>query len=429
LSSPSPDVWRHKIAQVEGENVIESEEIKILTNPTEIRQIYVDLINSAKSEISLIIATPNALRRNLTGGIIDMLRVAAQKRNVKVNLVIPAYEDQIYTVTDSFQRIGLMPTIQNFQVKTILPMTRQTHKIKSTFLVIDRKTSFIIDVKDDTKQNLIDAVGFASYYNSRSRTESYRYIFETIWRQADLYESLARANKGLKEAYEQLKIHDAMEKEFINIAAHELRTPAQAVIGYAEMLKKFPDRNKNYEDAILRNAERLYGLVTKMLDVARIESQSLTLDKTSIDLNEKIQNVIRDVSQQAHVNQHKKVPIIFEAKEPITISADKARMFQVFANLLNNALEFTNDGNIVINASKSEKTNEAIVTITDSGTGLDPEIVPHLFSKFRTKSDKGIGLGLYIVKNIVEAHGGRIEAHNNINAKGATFTVLLPLLG
>jgi two-component system sensor histidine kinase VicK len=220
-----------------------------------------------------------------------------------------------------------------------------------------------------------------------------------------------------------------MEKEFINIAAHELRTPAQAVIGYAEMLKKFPDRNKNYEDAILRNAERLYGLVTKMLDVARIESQSLTLDKTSIDLNEKIQNVIRDVSQQAHVNQHKKVPIIFEAKEPITISADKARMFQVFANLLNNALEFTNDGNIVINASKSEKTNEAIVTITDSGTGLDPEIVPHLFSKFRTKSDKGIGLGLYIVKNIVEAHGGRIEAHNNINAKGATFTVFLPLLG
>jgi hypothetical protein len=161
LSSPSPDVWRDKIAQVEGENVIEPEEIKILTNPTEIRQIYIDLINSAKSEISLIIATPNALRRNLTGGIINMLRVAAQEKNVKVNLVIPAYEDQIYTVTDSFQRIGLMPTIQNFQVKTILPMTRQTHKIKSTFLVIDRKTSFIIDVKDDTKQNLIDAVGFA----------------------------------------------------------------------------------------------------------------------------------------------------------------------------------------------------------------------------------------------------------------------------
>jgi two-component system, OmpR family, sensor histidine kinase VicK len=426
LKSP-PDVYREKLAQVGEENVIEPEEMKILSDPIEIRQTYFNLIKSAKSEISLIIATPNALRRNLSGGIINSLRDAAEERNVKVYLVIPAYEDQIYAATDTFQRIGLMSTLENFQIKTILPMTRQTHKIKSTFLVIDKNTSFIIDVKDDTKQNLIDAVGFASYYNSKSRTESYRYIFETIWRQADLYESLARANKGLKEAYEKLKHHDAMEKEFINIAAHELRTPSQAIIGYAEMLKQFPDRSKHYEDAILRNAERLYGLLTKMLDVARIESQTLKLEKTSIDLNEKIQNVIRDILQQAHVDSHEKVSIIFKPQEPITISADKARMFQVFANLLNNALKFTNDGNIIITATKSDKTNEAIVTITDSGKGLDPAIIPHLFSKFKTKSEKGIGLGLYIAKNIVEAHGGRIEAHNNVSGKGATFTVFLPL--
>jgi signal transduction histidine kinase len=412
---------------VEEENLIEPEEIKLLSNPVEIRQTYIDLISSAKSEISLIIATPNALRRNLNSGIINMLRDAAEEKNVQVNLVIPAYEDQIYAATDTFERIGLMPTIQNFQVKTILPMTRQTHKIKSTFLVIDGRTSFIIDIKDDTKQDLIEAAGFASYYNSKSRTESYKYIFETIWRQAELYESLARANKGLKEAYEKVKLHDAMEKEFINIAAHELRTPSQAIIGYAEMLKEFPDRNKHYEDAILRNAERLYGLVTKMLDVSRIESQTLKLEKINIDLNEKIQNVIRDISQQAHVKSHEKVSIIFEPKEPITISADKARMFQVFANLINNALKFTSDGNIIISTTKSDKSNEAIITITDSGTGLDPDTVPHLFSKFKTKSDKGIGLGLYIAKSIVEAHGGRIEAYNNANGKGATFTVSLPL--
>jgi len=412
-----------------GEDIIESEEIKILSNPVEISQQYVDLINSAKSEISLIIATPNALRRNLKGGIINMLREATEKKDVKVNLIVPAHEDQIHEAADTFQRIGIMPTIQNFRVRTILPMTRQTHKIKSTFLIVDRQSSFIIDVKDDTQENLIDAVGSASYYSSKSRTESYSYIFETVWRQADLYESLAHANKSLKDAYEKLKLHDAMEKEFINIAAHELRTPAQAIIGYAELLKACPDRSQQYEEAISRNAARLYTLVTDMLDVARIESQTLKLDKTSFDLNQKIENVIKDIGQQTGTDSHKKVRILFEPKDSITITADKSRMFQVISNLLNNALKFTNDGTIVVNANKKDETHEAIITITDSGTGIDPEIIPHLFSKFKTKSEKGVGLGLFIAKNIIESHGGKIDAYNNVNAKGATFSVTLPLNG
>ena len=254
-----------------------------MTNPVEIRQQYINLIKSAKSEISLIIATPNALRRNLNGGIINMLRDAAEKKNVKINLIIPAYEDQIYKAADAYHSIGLLPTIQNFQIRTILPMTRQTHMIKSTFLTVDRQFSFIIDIRDDTQENLIDAASSASYYSSKSRTESYSYIFETVWRQADLYESLAQANKGLKAAYEKLKLHDAMEQEFINLAAHELRTPAQAIIGYSEMLKVCPDKREQYDEAISRNAARLYSLVTDMLDVARIESQTLKLDKTSFE--------------------------------------------------------------------------------------------------------------------------------------------------
>jgi two-component system, OmpR family, sensor histidine kinase VicK len=423
----SRDIHQDDLARAEQAEIIEPEEIKILSDPYEIRQTYLDLIESAKSEISLIIATPNALRRNLTGGIIKKLRDAATERNVRVNLVIPAYEDQIYAATDTFQQIGLMPSINNFSAKTILPMTRQTHRIKSTFLVIDKMISFIIDVKDDTRQTLVEAVGYASYYKSKSRTESYSYIFETIWRQADLFQSLAFANKELKDAYEGLKTHDAMEKEFINIAAHELRTPAQAIIGYAEMMEKSPERNKNYEHAILRNADRLYELVKKMLDVARIESQTLKLDKTNIDLNEKISNVISDVTQQVGMKRSNAVPILFEPKGEIGIHADKARLFQVFSNLLVNAIKFTKNGKIVITATKSDATNEAIVTITDTGTGLDSDIVPDLFSKFKTKSDKGIGLGLYIAKSIVEAHGGRIEARNNINNRGATFRVTLPL--
>jgi signal transduction histidine kinase len=231
----------------------------------------------------------------------------------------------------------------------------------------------------------------------------------------------------LKDAYEALKTHDAMEKEFINIAAHELRTPAQAIIGYAEMLTRSDERNKYYESAILRNADRLYDLVTRMLDVARIESQTLKLDKTVVDLNEKISNVIKDVTQESRVDKTNSVPIIFEPKGEIKVIADKARLFEVFSNLLTNAIKFTRAGNITISAIKSDGTNEAIISITDTGAGLDPDIVPDLFSKFKTKSDKGIGLGLYITKSIVEEHGGRIEARNNVNGNGSTFTVTLPL--
>jgi len=426
MSAPPLESKHDKFTEME--DVIEPEGIQILTNPVEIRQQYINLINSAKFEISLIIATPNALRRNLSGGIINMLIDAAEKRDIKMNLIIPAFEDQIHKAADTFQSIGLMRTIQNFQIRTILPMTRQTHMIKSTFLIVDRQFSFIIDIKDDTQDNLIDAASSASYYSSKSRTESYNYIFETIWRQADLYESLAHANKSLKEAYEELKLHDAMEQEFINLAAHELRTPAQAIIGYSEMLKVCPEKREQYDEAISRNAARLYSLVTDMLDVARIESQTLKLDKTNFDLNQKIENVILDTKQQMDADANKKVRIKFEPKDSIQVRGDKTRIFQVFSNLLNNAVKFTDDGMIVVNAQKSTEKLEAIITIKDSGTGIDPEVIPNMFSKFITKSKRGVGLGLYIAKNIVEAHGGKIDAYNNMNEKGATFIVTLPLV-
>jgi signal transduction histidine kinase len=426
MSAPPLETKENKVSW--GEFEVQPEEFKVLSNPVEIRHWYINLINSAKSEISLIIATPNALRRNLSGGMINLLKDAADKREVKIRLIVPAKEDQIHKAEDSFQHIGLMPTSNNFEIRTILPMTHRTSQIKSTFLIVDKQTSFIIDVKDDTRENLIEAVGFASYYRSGSRAESYSYVFDTIWRQAELYESLAQANKSLNEANKKLELQDAMEKEFINIAAHELRTPAQAIIGYSEMLKSFPDRRQQYEEAISRNAVRLYSLVTDMLDVARIESQTLKIERTSFDLNQKIENVIKDIKQQKS-SEYNKVRILFVPDKPITIYADKARIFQVLANLLSNALKFTTEGIIFVSATRNDGTKEAIITITDSGTGIDPEILPHLFSKFKSKSEKGLGLGLYIAKNIVEAHGGEIGAYNNTNGKGATFSVKIPLNG
>jgi two-component system sensor histidine kinase VicK len=404
---------------------VDLEEVKVLSDPLEIRNTYINLISSANFEISLIIATPKALQRNYRGGIITMLIEAAQKRNVNVNLIIPTYDKDI--IKEDFFRNESLATNFKFRMKTIVPAIKETHMIKTTFLIIDRKSLFIIDIKDDSKENFTEAVGFATFHRSKSRTESYSFIFDTLWRQADLHESLRGANKNLLYAYEKLKEHDALEKEFIDLAAHELRTPSQSIIGYSEMLKALPERNKQYEEAISRNAERLYSLVTNMLSVARIESQTMKLNKTVFDLNSKIQNVIRDISQQVESDKRNKVRIDFNPIGKINITADKEKIFQVFANLLNNAIKFTDYGTITISAKHGDNANEVIVTIKDSGPGIDPEIIPHLFSKFKTKSEKGLGLGLYISKSIVETHHGKIEAYNNPDSKGATFIVTLPL--
>jgi signal transduction histidine kinase len=424
-------LWNNAIIQHDKISSIEvgvdPGEVKVISDPHEIRTTYLNLIKSANSEISLIIATPKALQRNYRGGIISMLIEASEKRNVNVNLVIPTYEND--KIEDDFLHTKSLAKNFRFRVKSIVPVTTQTHKIKTTFLIVDKKSVLIIDVKDDNKNNFIEAVGYATFHTSKSRTESYNFIFDTIWRQADLYESLREANKNLLYSYQKLEEHDALEKEFINLAAHELRTPSQSIVGYSEMLKVLPKRNKQYEEAILRNAERLYSLVTNMLNIARIESQTMELNKTIFDLNIKIDNVIKDISQQLELRRDNKVTIEFKPIGKINITADKEKIFQVFSNLLNNALKFTNQGTIIITVKQKEKTNQVVVTVKDSGPGIDPEILPHLFTKFKAKSEKGLGLGLYISKNIIEAHHGKIEAYNNPNSKGATFVVTLPLKG
>jgi signal transduction histidine kinase len=406
---------------------VESEQVKVISDASDVRKTYFNLIDSAKFEISLIIATPNSLKRNYREGIISKLIEASEKRNVNVYLAIPTYDNDELQM-DIFKSRQLEKNYR-FHVKSIASVTTETHKIKTTFLVIDRKTVFIKDVKDDIKDNFIEAVGYATLHTSKSRAESYNFIFDTVWRQADLYESLKEANKNLLYSYQKLEEHDAMEKEFVNLAAHELRTPSQSIIGYSEMLKDSPERNKRYEEAILRNAEKLYSLVTNMLNIARIESQTMKLNKSNFDLNKNIENVINDVSQQNKLRVDDRVRIEFKPTDKIHIVADKEKVIQVFANLINNALKFTSKGVIKISAVRDEKADKAIVTIRDSGSGIDADIFPHLFSKFKTKSEKGLGLGLYISKSIVDAHHGKIEAYNNPNSKGATFVVTLPLNG
>ena len=236
------------------------------------------------------------------------------------------------------------------------------------------------------------------------------------------------ANEQLKKINEDLKKHDELQKQFINMAAHELRTPSQAIIGFAELLSKSSKRNRDYEATLLRNANRLHKLSTDMLDAARIEAGTMKIDKSEFDLNEKIKNVITDVKQASEkaINDNH-IQIIFQPKESIIVNADKAKIFQVISNLLNNAIKFSDHGTIVLTAHKNEETKNAVVIITDTGKGIDAKLLPDLFLRFRAKSETGTGLGLFISKKIIEAHGGEITGYNNPIGKGATFTFTLPL--
>jgi signal transduction histidine kinase len=263
---------------------------------------------------------------------------------------------------------------------------------------------------------------------------------------------LAESNKELTFVNEQLKAHDKMQDEFINIAAHELRTPAQSILGYAELAKTDPGyierETQSFIDIIYRNAFRIQKLTRDILDITRIESHTLRLKKTKFSLNEVILDAIEDAKLKLAPEDRTKVKLELknrvEAEEDdshsnIVVQADRDRIMQVISNLLNNALKFTSEGLVSVAVERKiehgkrqqqeEKEEEVVVSIEDTGSGIDPEIFPRLFTKFSSKSFSGTGLGLYISRNIIEAHGGKIWAQsNNGQGKcGATFYFSLPL--
>jgi signal transduction histidine kinase len=246
-------------------------------------------------------------------------------------------------------------------------------------------------------------------------------------------EEIMRKDKELETANEQLKMQGKLQKEFINIAAHELRTPIQPILGLSEILhsKEEDEEKRRLMEIISRNAKRLHRLTEDILDTSKIESQSLRLNKEQFNINDLIVNVVQDYRNQ--IKKDDNLTLLYESKNDINffVKADRYRITQVISNLLNNAIKFTKEGTISVTLEKKKEDNqqEVLVSVKDSGTGIHSDILPRLFSKFATKAEReGTGLGLFISRSIVEAHGGRIWGENNINGKGARFSFTLPLL-
>jgi two-component system, OmpR family, sensor histidine kinase VicK len=463
----------------------------LLKDPYKTQQLLIQYIQKATKEILIILPSINAFFRHRKIGIFNILEKKLLNINnnnnnnnnhddddlensnkLLVKILTPANNKIEKNITRIYKR--LKKTNKQKEENIEFRRIESLSEIKTACIILDKKDVIIIELKNDFKDNFLEAIGSSIYSNTPTTVFSYISIFDTLWSQTDLYNSIRIANDNLQSTTEELREslqilanvnqeltltneilnnHDRMQKEFINVAAHELRTPTQSIIGYCEMIDAFPENTAKYLDPVKRNAEKLYRLTEDILDVSRIESGTLKLEKSKFDLREIIVNLIEDLtakmkkeesairSNQENPDKNTNIQLIYPelSAEPLFVYADKNRIQQVLSNLLSNALKFTEDGVITINTEKfldkinnnaNNEENEFVsIKIKDTGKGIDPEVLPRLFEKFATKSEKGTGLGLYISKNIIDAHGGKIWGHDNnkYGKNGAEFGFTLPL--
>src|SRR5918911_2109373 len=353
-------------------------------------------------------------------------------------LVLPASVVDDYSIHRPYE----IPSLVLFIIALFYFYKNEIYKRKDAFykgllgyLIVDIFSQIIMSysaISFDTAHNVAHVLKDAGYFINiialaLSSIEYNAELREINQRLKESNERLREREETIHVQYEKLKESDMMKNEFINVAAHELRTPIQPILSLTEALRSGIKEPQQQElaDVTIRNAKRLKRLTDDILDVTKIESHSLSLNKESFNLNDVITNVIEDMVANIAKKKSQCANLVKLQYRPrdIFIEADKARITQVISNLLSNAIKFTevkvNEGNgirgiININAEKVDD-GLVIISIKDNGTGIDPEILPKLFEKFSSKSYQGTGLGLFICKSIIQAHGGKIWAENNID--------------
>ncbi len=423
----------------------DEEFIDTMNDPYEVQKLTYELIKSSRVEIMIVCATCNAFLRQVRAGSFKLLEQAAADNGVNIRILSPSNKK----ILSFMQRYDKSTFKFHNQIK--VRHLKEDLQTKISLLLVDKKYSLAVELNDDTKHRTVDAIGFSTYSNSKSTVLSYASIFETLWRQSELHERLEELN-------EELRLRDVAQREFINTAAHELRTPIQPILGLSEIiLESNKDEDlKEYLIIIARNAERLHRLTNNILDVTKIEGRILRLDKGMVDLDDLISSLVTEyqtsIEQKKIGNVRKKDDdgVNKEDKDlfsqvhyspsadvgPVMIEVDKDRIIQVLSNLINNAINSSNKRRIAGNddifpievfMKKDDSSEEITTMVRDGGTGIDKSMTGKLFTKFVTTTDGGTGLGLYVSKNLVEAHGGKIWAYNNSNGRGATFCFTLPL--
>jgi two-component system, OmpR family, sensor histidine kinase VicK len=409
---------QEKIGEIEKE--VEPFNIDIIRDRKCAESLFTSEIQHARSEVLIAVSSIRYLEYLTEIGLINSIKQAKSKG---VNVMILYSEEK---------RDGIA-AVQVISAITRYAKIKRISGIQGSILLIDN--SKVLTISEDERVDALVAI----HSDSNSLVKNFGSLLDTLWNETEILKSIIRVkdnladtNKQLAEANEQLKIHHKMQEEFINIASHEIKTPTQAILGYSEMSEMEPERSKEYLQPILRNARRLQTLTNDILDVTRIESQSLNLNKERVNLDDVISSLLVDYLNQIERERNQKdIKLVYENNDDnkprdIFVEADRERLTQVISNLISNAIKFTQEG--VIKVSVEVKDNrDAVITIKDNGEGIDSEIMPRLFTKFATKSIMGTGLGLFISKSIVDAHGGKIWGENNKDGRGATFSFSLPI--
>ena len=401
---------RYRIKDIEEKVGIA--EIEIIRNPVDSVARGWDMVKTARKEIDVLFSSSNALKRQITMGALSLLKNASEKQKVKIRMLLPSSDksEELIEQTRS--------NVPKIDIRTI----SASLETKISILIVDSKQCLILELKDDKQDTSYEAVGLSTYSISPTIISSYLAVFESFWRQAELFE--------------KMKEVELLEKDFINIAAHELRNPIQPIIGFSELLYSKIDNNEHRRllDEVILNAKRLERLARLMLDVTRIENNSLVLTKEVVDASKVFNDIVDSYKRKLEeksagiINENTKLIVIQNGIKNLNATLDKVRITQVFCNILDNAISFSHQGKIdvILRKKRENGQNYLITSVKDMGPGIDSEIMSKLFTKFASKSDIGTGLGLFISKGIVEAHGGKIWAENNPD-RGATFSFSLPI--
>jgi len=402
---------RYRIKDIEKKVGIA--EIEIIRNPVDSIARGWDMVRSARKEINILFSSTNALKRQIEMGVLSLLKKASDRQNISIRMLLPSSEKTEEIIEQTKSNV---PKIDIRTVSTSL-------ETKITILVVDSRQCLILELKDDMQVESYDAVGLSTYSISPTIISSYLAVFESFWRQAELFEKMREVEK--------------LQKDFINMAAHELRNPIQPIIGFSELLysKIDNDEHRRLLDEVILNARRLERLARIMLDVTRIENNSLVLTKEIVDIGKLVRDLVESYNRKLEENNihskdrnTKELVVLLEGIKSIHATIDKVRITQVICNILDNAVSFTQEGKIrvILKKEKQDRQSFLIINVKDTGRGIDSEISSKLFTKFASKSEMGTGLGLFISKGIVETHGGKIWAENNRD-KGATFSFSLPI--